>query len=596
MGSLRRAGRVQLCANFLADRQECQWWQPLLEMPEMLPFLQLDEWWPSCAFSDRRNEMLRITIQKDSNPRRLDLAGKLAGDWVAETEHAWQAVRHGKPIEVDLTQVTSVDDAGRSLLKKMVRSGVRLIARGLEMTALVEEIKASAVAGQRRRNGNIIVRLAVLALAGALVRSAQVQAQEMPAQPLRLTLRDAVNIALKQNPQVAIANLNLAESQEGRKIARAALLPSASFNASEDVARLNVSALIGRSIPGFPAHSGPFWTTQAGPSFSAPVFDLALWEKWRASKENVRASKAEQTTAREQNVQLVVSQYLASLRASADVTAAKSRLDLAKALLDLATDQENNGVGTRIDTLRANVQYQNERQRTSDAESELKISLYALSRLLNLDPQQAIELTDEPSFFETPAVDSGESIASAYAQRPEMKGLLAQVKQAELQKRAAKAERIPRLSVKGDWTLEGMTPGTTIPAYQVGASLEFPLFTGGRIRAETATADLEIQKLRQAERDLRNEIAQEVKSAVAQLEAARVGVEAANMGVSEAKEEVTQAEDRFRAGVSNNIEIITSQDELARANDNQIAALYNYNQARADLARATGRMEAVYSK
>jgi hypothetical protein len=44
MGSLKRAGKVQLCANFLADRQECQWWQPLLEMPEMLPYLQLDEW------------------------------------------------------------------------------------------------------------------------------------------------------------------------------------------------------------------------------------------------------------------------------------------------------------------------------------------------------------------------------------------------------------------------------------------------------------------------------------------------------------------------------------------------------------------------
>jgi outer membrane protein len=87
-----------------------------------------------------------------------------------------------------------------------------------------------------------------------------------------------------------------------------------------------------------------------------------------------------------------------------------------------------------------------------------------------------------------------------------------------------------------------------------------------------------------------------VKTALAQIEAARVEVEAANIGVTEVREEVTQAGDRFRAGVSNNIEVITAQDELARANDNQIAALYNYNQARADLARATGRMEAVYSR
>jgi len=95
--------------------------------------------------------MLRITVQKESNPRRLGLAGKLAGPWVAETENAWQAVRDGKQIEVDLTQVTSIDDAGRRLLKKMVCSGALLIARGLAITALVDEIKASAVPAQRTK-------------------------------------------------------------------------------------------------------------------------------------------------------------------------------------------------------------------------------------------------------------------------------------------------------------------------------------------------------------------------------------------------------------------------------------------------------------
>ena len=57
-----------------------------------------------------------------------------------------------------------------------------------------------------------------------------------------------------------------------------------------------------------------------------------------------------------------------------------------------------------------------------------------------------------------------------------------------------------------------------------------------------------------------------------------------------------QAQDRFRAGVANNIEVITAQDDLARANDNQITALYRYNQSRADLARATGQMETLYTK
>ena len=59
---------------------------------------------------------------------------------------------------------------------------------------------------------------------------------------------------------------------------------------------------------------------------------------------------------------------------------------------------------------------------------------------------------------------------------------------------------------------------------------------------------------------------------------------------------VEQARDRFQAGVANNIEVITAQDELSRANDNQIGALYRYNQSRADLARSVGQMEALYAK
>jgi outer membrane protein TolC len=94
---------------------------------------------------------------------------------------------------------------------------------------------------------------------------------------------------------------------------------------------------------------------------------------------------------------------------------------------------------------------------------------------------------------------------------------------------------------------------------------------------------------------VRDRIGYDVRGAATRLNSTRTEVEAANLGVSLAREGVEQAQDRFRAGVANNIELITAQDELSRANDNQISALYRYNQARADLARATGQMEALYA-
>lgn len=177
-----------------------------------------------------------------------------------------------------------------------------------------------------------------------------------------------------------------------------------------------------------------------------------------------------------------------------------------------------------------------------------------------------------------------------------MKALASQIRAAELEKKVARDARVPRLALNGEWNEQGLSPASAIPAYNVAVSLDVPLYTGGRIRAQVAVDDIELKKLAQQQTDLRNQIAQEVKTATAQLDAAKSEVDVANLGVDLAREEVTQARDRFQAGVANNIEVITAQDELARANDNQIVALYTYNQARADLAHATGQMESLYAK
>ena len=91
----------------------------------------------------------------------------------------------------------------------------------------------------------------------------------------------------------------------------------------------------------------------------------------------------------------------------------------------------------------------------------------------------------------------------------------------------------------------------------------------------------------------------EAKEAAANADAALVSIPQTETGdpvLAAFGEEVAQARDRFQAGVANNLEVITAQDELARANDNQIGALYRYNQSRADLAHAVGQMEALYAR
>jgi len=417
---------------------------------------------------------------------------------------------------------------------------------------------------------------------------------------LHLTLRAAVELALRENPQVQIAAINLAESVQNKNVARAALLPQAKLEVTDTAIRENIEALLGEKFPGIPEHAGPFQSFAAGPQFSMSVLDLSLWRRWQAAGENVHASDADRQSIREQITLLVVSQYLGCLRATADVRAAKSRVDLAQALFDQANDLQQHGAGTGIDTLRSNVELQNETQVLLVAQTTQQTSLYGLAQLLNVDPNQAIELDDAQSFFETPAaatdINIDESLEAAYAARPEMRALDARARAAADVKRASSESRWPSLRIAGNWDYEGLSITTGIPAYNYSAIFDVPLFTGGQIRAENTINDLEMKKIEQQRQDIKNQIAVDVKTAAAELASALNEVNVANQGVSLAQEEVQQARDRFSAGVANNIEVIQAQDALARANDNQIAALYSYSQARADLARATGQMESLYAK
>jgi hypothetical protein len=95
--------------------------------------------------------MLRITVDDEGSLCRLHLAGRLAGAWVAETENTWRsALISGRPVEIDMREVTGIDEAGRCLLQAMSQAGARFVAKGVAMEALVEEITGRPARPRRR--------------------------------------------------------------------------------------------------------------------------------------------------------------------------------------------------------------------------------------------------------------------------------------------------------------------------------------------------------------------------------------------------------------------------------------------------------------
>jgi outer membrane protein len=82
-----------------------------------------------------------------------------------------------------------------------------------------------------------------------------------------------------------------------------------------------------------------------------------------------------------------------------------------------------------------------------------------------------------------------------------------------------------------------------------------------------------------------------VRLSLSGLRTASAQVRAADESVRLAERELEMARDRFRAGVADNLEVITAQASLANARDAQVAALAVYNAARLNLAASLGRAE-----
>jgi len=414
-----------------------------------------------------------------------------------------------------------------------------------------------------------------------------------PPTAVHLTLKDAVQLALKQNPQRVIAQILVSESDRNSQIARSALLPQAGIAGLAALNQYNVQS-IERHFPR--ATLGPYQFIQAGPEYSQSVLNLPLIRGYQIGKEGARQARADEITTRENVVTAVVDQYLLILRALATRDAANVRVTLAQRLYDQAAELQKTGIGLNIDTVRANVELQNEKQNLIDAETLTHTTKYDLANLLDLPRDQELDVTDHLDFYDLPALEKEALLNQALASRPEIRSLNSQQRIAKLSTDSARDERLPKLDFSGFWYYQGAHFTDGIPAYNYSLSLEFPIFTGGRIRAEVAHAKLEEQRIAEIRRQVEAQIVDEVKSALDQLNSARNSVDVANLGYKLAEDEVAQAQRRFAAGVTTNVEVITAQDALARASDNQIAALFQFNLSRATLARATGEIETMYSK
>lgn len=444
----------------------------------------------------------------------------------------------------------------------------------------------------------VVARLMLASLLATPALSAR-RAAAQSAAPMRLTLGGAARLAADHNAGVDVARARVGQADARVRQRRGALLPDLAAGVLQSERTVN-SATFGFTFinpaTGQPMMNpdgeiiGPVPTIDFRYRLNQPLVDLGKWQTWRAAQVSSSAEQANVDAQAEAAAAAAAAVYVRAARAEAQLAARRADSTLAADLVRIARDQLQAGVGIALDVTRAESQLASVRAQIIDARSERDRTLLELRRVTGVAPDATIELADSLAGMPIDVALPGESAAldAATQTRPDIQALKAIETAQEAQIKAIRWERTPQLGLMVEQGVLGKHLDRLLPTYTWGVQLSVGLFDGFRreARAEEQTA---LARETQARiRDLRAQGSLDVKAARLDLTNATDQLDAVRERLRLAEQEVSQAQDRFRAGVAGNADVITALLSLNQARTLRNDALASYQTARVAMAKAMG--------
>ena len=422
-----------------------------------------------------------------------------------------------------------------------------------------------------------------------------VPGHDLPPGEVKLSLAEAVRRGLEVNLGSITASNSSMTARAQRAQALSQILPqiSASLGATETQVNLAAYGLnaIGGAFPGFPTVVGPFHYVQGQGNLNWNALNFTQIRNYQSSKELERASTFELRNARDLVVLAVGGTYLQVVADAARVASQETQVKYAQAVYDRSSAQLSAGTNTRIDVTRSRVQLQTEQERLISLKADYEQQKIALARLIGIPLDRELVLTEPFGYHELAGVDETGSLRAALSHRSDLQAAEAQVQAAERVVAAAHAERYPSVSASFDYGAIGVTPDNSHGVFSAVGSVNVPVYTGGRIKADIQQSKATLRQRESEYQDTRGRVEQDVRDAVIQLQTAIGQAHLAESNKQFALQTLTQAQDRFDAGVTNTVEVVQAQQQESAAESDYVSSLFAFNLARLTLARATGEAE-----
>jgi outer membrane protein TolC len=419
----------------------------------------------------------------------------------------------------------------------------------------------------------------------------------IPAGSITLTLADAVKRGLQTNlGTITAVNAN-SEAAAQRIQSLSALLPNISIGASETVAQVNLAAYgFQFNIPpgsnfSIPSVVGPFSYSQAQATLNMSVYDPVARRNWQASRAVEQSATLTSRDARELVVLAVAGSYLQTVATAARIQSQQAQVANAQAVSDQAQVRKTAGTNSRIDVLRTLVELQTQKQRLHSLEADFRKQKIVLARAIGLPLDRDVTLSEPLSPNTVSVPDAAESVRQALQNRFDVRAAQVQVTAAERVVAAAHAERLPSISVGGDYGVLGPSPAHNHGVFTFTGSVNLPVWLGGRIKGDIEQAETTLRQRKAELADQQGRVEQEVRTSLIELETAVGQVQLAENNRDYAAETLSEAQDRFKLGVGTTVEVVQAQEQVASAESDFVSSLLALDLARLTLSRAIGEAE-----
>lgn len=440
-----------------------------------------------------------------------------------------------------------------------------------------------------KHTSRTIILLSLASLIGTTMTFGQASS------PYRLTLREAVQRAVEHNVNVLTAWTQVEEGEAtSNRLKSFALFPHVQAQIYTSMQKISIDqfGLTGLATIALPETTGPFSNYDFHFAAEQNIVDLHSYRQWKASQHAVAAGKLEYEGEVDLVILAAADLYVKSQAASARIDAAQSRVTDSDTLYKLAKDKHDAGSATGVDVLRAQVQLANDKQVLLAAQNQYKQSVIALARNLGMSPGAPLELADPLRYHPLPTLRPERLVPLALLARPDYLALATQRQAVVELQRANRARYYPKFSIFGGYGELSRSFGNFHSVGLVQAQIDFTLFERD-ISGEAQELASRLRRVDYQIADLRRGIEEDVREALLSIESTADQVAVAKEGQDLAQRELELAQDRFQSGATNNIEVVTAQDQLARAQENYILAVSSNIEAEFGLAAALADTKSI---